>query len=78
MQNGKHHLRAGGVTPARLEIQGVPPVAVEALLDYCYKDKSVITHSPLDNDADVYHHSHFSLFHVCNTFIGHIVYDSET
>ena len=35
------HFRAGGATPARLEIQGVPPVAVEALLDYCYKDKSV-------------------------------------
>jgi len=30
--------KAGGATPARLEIQGVPPVAVEALLDYCYKD----------------------------------------
>lgn len=25
-------------SPARLEIQGVPPVAVEALLSYCYKD----------------------------------------
>ena len=34
--------RAGGATPARLEVQGVPPVAVEALLDYCYKDKYVI------------------------------------
>ena len=33
--------RAGGVNPARLEIQGVPPIAVEALLDYCYKDKLV-------------------------------------
>ena len=59
MQN--KHLRAGGATPARLEIQGVPPVAVEALLDYCYKDKSVITHSSLDNNGNVYHHSHFSL-----------------
>ena len=29
------------MNPARLEIQGVPPIAVEALLDYCYKDKLV-------------------------------------
>ena len=42
MQNVKSQFRAGGATPARLEIHGVPPVAVEALLDYCYKDKSVI------------------------------------
>jgi len=30
--------KTGTGTPARLDIHGVPPIAVEALLDYCYKD----------------------------------------
>ena len=33
------HTRSAGGGPSKLEIQNVPPVAVESLLQYCYKDR---------------------------------------
>jgi hypothetical protein len=29
----------GGSGTSKLEIEGVPPIAVENLLEYCYKDR---------------------------------------